>query len=523
MNYAFVIRNDRCIGCHACSTACKAENAVPVGVHRTWVKTVETGRYPDVRRHFQVTRCNHCERPPCVEICPTRAMYRRPDGIVEFDPDRCIGCKACLQACPYDAIHIDPATGTAAKCHFCAHRVEVGLEPPCVVVCPEHAILAGDLDDPESEVSRALATHPVTVRRPEQGTRPKLFYVEGADVALDPRFTDPSPAGYAWSEAPPAGEGPIRIGRGRVAGELVRSAWDIHHKVPWHWPVPAYLVSKGIGAGVLLVAALGVLAGLAPATPAVMLTSAITALAMVALTAVFLVLDLERPERFAWVLLKSHTKSWLVRGAWILTAFGALLTGWCALEAGVVTGVIDPGQAGTIRPWLLGAGVPLAVLTAAYTAFLFGQAEGRDLWQSPLLPAHLVLQALGAGAGALLVVGGAVAMPEAWGALALLVLGAVVVLDLALFIPGEFAISHGTEGAREAALAIRRGRWRRHFWGGSIALGHVVPLLLLGAAWVPGAEGWVPWLGAGAGGAFLLGLWLHEVAWVEAPQRVRNS
>src|SRR6476646_6379520 len=164
MNYGFLIRNDRCIGCHACSTACKSENEVPLGVNRTWVKYVETGAFPNNRRHFQVTRCNHCANQPCVRICQVSAMYQRDDGIVEFNPDACIGCKACLQACPYDAIYIDPDSGTAAKCHYCAHRTDVGLEPACVVVCPVHAILAGDLNDRNSEISRALATQRVRSR-----------------------------------------------------------------------------------------------------------------------------------------------------------------------------------------------------------------------------------------------------------------------------------------------------------------------------------------------------------------------
>ena len=85
---------------------------------RTWVKYTEKGKFPNTRRNFQVTRCNQCENPPCVAICPVTAMYRRPDGIVEFDGDKCIGCKACLNACPYDAIYIDPESHTAAKCHF---------------------------------------------------------------------------------------------------------------------------------------------------------------------------------------------------------------------------------------------------------------------------------------------------------------------------------------------------------------------------------------------------------------------
>src|SRR5688500_15431641 len=200
MNYGFLIRNDRCIGCHACSTACKSENDVPLGVNRTWVKNVEKGLYPDVRRHFQVTRCNHCANPPCVRICPVTAMYQRADGIVEFDPQVCIGCKACLQACPYDAIYIDPDSGTAAKCHFCAHRVEMNLEPACVVVCPEHAIISGDMDDPLSEISRMLADFQTTVRKPEQGTAPKLFYVDGDATAMHPSATDRAPVSFAWSD-----------------------------------------------------------------------------------------------------------------------------------------------------------------------------------------------------------------------------------------------------------------------------------------------------------------------------------
>ena len=166
MNYGFVIDNRKCIGCHACSTACKSENEVPLGVNRTWVKYTETGEYPNSTRHFQVSRCNHCDNPPCTRICPVTAMYQREDGIVEFDSDACIGCKACMQACPYDAIYIDPDTHTAAKCHYCAHRTDIGLEPACVVVCPEHAIIAGDMDDPRTEISQILATEKVTVRKP---------------------------------------------------------------------------------------------------------------------------------------------------------------------------------------------------------------------------------------------------------------------------------------------------------------------------------------------------------------------
>ena len=150
-----VIDQTRCIGCHACTTACKSENEVPLGVTRTYVKYVDVGVFPQVRRAFQVTRCNQCEDAPCVAACPTAAMYRRADGIVDFDKRICIGCKACMAACPYDAIFINPDDHSAEKCNFCAHRLDVGLEPACVVVCPTQAIMVGDVNDPTSVVAPA--------------------------------------------------------------------------------------------------------------------------------------------------------------------------------------------------------------------------------------------------------------------------------------------------------------------------------------------------------------------------------
>lgn len=192
IQYGFVIDNRVCIGCHACTVACKAEHLVPIGVNRTWVKYIEKGAYPNVRRNFQVSRCNHCTDAPCVTICPVTALFTRDDGIVDFDNRRCIGCKACTQACPYDAIYIDPSTDTAAKCNFCAHRIDQGLNPSCVNVCPEQAIRFGDLNDPLSDVSRLIARETATVRKPEKGTLPNLYYIDGDRAALDPFATTPT-------------------------------------------------------------------------------------------------------------------------------------------------------------------------------------------------------------------------------------------------------------------------------------------------------------------------------------------
>ena len=198
MNFGFIIDNRKCIGCHACTVACKSEHDVPIGVNRTWVKYIEKGEFPDTRRLFSVMRCNHCADAPCVEICPTEALYTRADGIVDFDDRRCISCKACTQACPYDSIYINPDTMVAQKCNYCSHRTDIGLEPACVVVCPEHAIISGDMDNPLTEISQLLARETVSVRKAEKGTNPKLFYIDGDKDSLNPTETNQS-ADYMWS------------------------------------------------------------------------------------------------------------------------------------------------------------------------------------------------------------------------------------------------------------------------------------------------------------------------------------
>ena len=179
--YGMVIDVRRCYGCNACSVACKAEFDVPLGETRSWVEEIEKGTYPFVSRSFLPRLCNQCSVPSCVSVCPTGATWRRAeDGIVVIDPNICIGCKYCLQACPYDQRFTNEDTGSADKCDFCIHRVSQGLDPACVEACPARARIFGDLNDPESEVSRLVAENPVTVLRPEQGTQPNVYYI-GAD------------------------------------------------------------------------------------------------------------------------------------------------------------------------------------------------------------------------------------------------------------------------------------------------------------------------------------------------------
>lgn len=175
--WAMLIDLRKCIGCQACTVACKFENNVPEGHFRTWVPDVELGAYPDVRRAFLPRLCNHCARPSCIEVCPAGATWQRKDGVVEIDYDICWGCGSCVDACPYDARFINPVTRTAEKCTFCTQRIDQGLLPACVESCVGGARQFGDLNDPDSPVSRAIREQPVQVLKPGTGNEPRVFYI----------------------------------------------------------------------------------------------------------------------------------------------------------------------------------------------------------------------------------------------------------------------------------------------------------------------------------------------------------
>lgn len=181
--YAMVVDIEKCTGCFSCAVACKAENAVPLGVWRSWLKMIEKGTYPNVSRSWMVLMCNNCENAVCVRVCPTRATYRREDGIVMVDPHRCIGCKYCIAACPYEVRYLNPLKRIVQKCQWCNHRVDMGIEPACVNACPTDALTFGDLDDPGSEVRRIIDSKPYQVLKPDHGTKPQVYYL-GVDMAV---------------------------------------------------------------------------------------------------------------------------------------------------------------------------------------------------------------------------------------------------------------------------------------------------------------------------------------------------
>ena len=483
----------RCIGCHACTTACKSENEVPVGVTRTYVKSVDIGTFPTARRAFQVTRCNQCQDAPCVTACPTGAMYQRPDGIVDFNKSICIGCKACIAACPYDAIFINPDDHSAEKCNFCAHRLDIGLEPACVVVCPTEAIIVGDLRDPSSRIAQLVNRAPVSVRRPEKETRPKVFY-RGADQAtLDPLAARrPSGGIFAWSQQ----TGPVVSGHPHAPASSAEAllSYDIGHSRPWGWRVSLYTWTKGLAAGAYLVPLLLVTVGRLDAAGALWRWCApLLAIAFLGVTGALLISDLKHPWRFPLIFLRPQLRSWLVRGAAVITAYGGLLA--VHLLMSLVVG-------GGASRWLGIAGGPLAAMTAIYTAFLFAQAKARDLWQSPLLPAHLFVQALLAGAAVTLLVAelvssGAVA-PTEW------VLGGAALAHLLLML-SEVTLTHGTTHAHLAVREMTRGIYAAPFWAGMALAAVAVAAPLIGPVAVPAA---------------LLGLLAYEHAYVQAAQSV---
>jgi Fe-S-cluster-containing dehydrogenase component len=481
MQYGFLLDHHRCIGCHACTVACKAENDVPLASFRTWVKYTEKGRFPAVKRHFAVLRCNHCTKPPCVTICPVNALSKRKDGIVDLDRDACIGCRACMQACPYDAIYLNEDSGAAEKCHFCAHRVEKGLQPACVIVCPENAIIAGDLHDPQSRISRMLRENETLVRRPEQKTQPNVHYKGVLPEALQPGLAE-RPEMYLWSDRPKTKPEPWP--ESVPTAPDLRTVLDAGHKVEWGWHVAAYLVTKGISAGAAIVA---------PFSASAWLPEGI-ALVFLLLTTWLLVDDLARPQYFLRLLTRPNTKSWLVRGGWILSAFGGVTA---AILAAHFLGLDELAR--TLR-WV---NLPLGLATAGYTAFLFAQCEGRDLWQE---------RALFLGAGAL--------MPFAhWKSPLTLWFGVGVVLH-AIFVTLELRKGHATENARQAVAFLRvveLGPIRKPHQLGT-SLGTMLPLALVLLSALGRMQPVAPALLGLAALCAAAGLYCYKYAYVRAGQ-----
>jgi len=539
MKYGFIIDNRKCIGCHACTTACKSEHEVPVGVNRTWVKQVEKGTFPDTRRLFSVMRCNHCTDAPCVEICPTEALHIRTDGIVDFDKDRCIGCKSCMQACPYDALYIDPETHTAAKCNYCAHRIDVGLEPACVNVCPEHAIISGDMEDASTEIAQLLARQPVKVRKPEKATIPNLFYIDADDSSLIPGATIATTTSLWGSQSRGVGhfakeaekmafsntdvveelvklnggyntkEGPIKSPKTvEVIMDKTKQVYNTPDKgILWGWEVSGYVWTKAISAGAVLMPFLALILKKDLLSEINMSIASLIGLLFLVLTGILLIKDLDQPTRFPYVLLRPHWGSWLVKGGYAITVFGALLT------ATLVGDYFDIFEVSGVLLWMTGI---VAIIVAVYTAFLFAQAKGRDFWQSPSLTIHMLNHSVMAGAALYLLIGQFMDVSPALISFASKTIVVTLIINIAIMLV-ELTITHPTTDAKRVVQMITKGRYKMSFWIGVVVLGNILPLILLSF----GSGGQIISLGIAV--LLLIGIYINNHIWVEAPQRIPLS
>lgn len=293
------------------------------------------------------------------------------------------------------------------------------------------------------------------MRSPEQNTGPNVFYL-GADRAVLEPLAAPVDDSYIWSTPDPH-----RLEVRDMQGDAVtgaRTTYNTAHPRPWGWRVTTYLWTKGVGAGALLIAALALILGVDLGVLGTLVAPAV-ALAGAATTAVLLVWDLKRPERFLYILFKPNPSAWLVWGSLALIFFSAVAALWLLVGVLAELGTLNPGTADTLFTVLAWAAVPAAVLTAGYTHFLFGQAEGRDLWQSPLLFWHLLVQAAMVGAGAL-----AVALPfvEVTADARQLVVRTLVVSTVAhvVVLAVEYGRRHGSRNAA-AAHAVVHGVTRR--------------------------------------------------------------
>jgi len=525
-----------CIGCHACTVACKSEHDVPIGVNRTHVKYIEKGEFPNNTREFSVHRCNHCADAPCVEICPTTALYTRADGIVDFDNDRCIGCKSCMQACPYDALYIDPETNTAAKCNYCAHRIDGGYEPACVVVCPVEAIISGDLDNTNSKITQLVANEDIMTRKPEKMTDPNLYYINGTNEMLNPNATERD-GDYLWSEQAAgvghyakyanqrltesdtenlliqlAMENSARTGvsfdkravdnvaqeiQQNVDAQEARRVYDSPSKgVLWGWEVPAYVWTKAIATGTFLMMAIWhFLGGSLDASSE--MAGLTTTLIFMGLTGALLVKDIDRPDRFLYVLLRPQWKSWLVRGAYIITGFGGLVS---------LKLLDNYYQLGL--DWLWIPGIIFAGLGAVYTAFLFNQARARDLWQTPIQSAiHMLVHATMAGSVVMMLIA-----PESSQWMANILLGGIVANMIIM--SKEILLPHDTPDTKKAIQLMTKGFYSKYYWIG-VTFGNLASAIIL--VTLPG--NWVLLAGVMALG----GIYLTEFVRIRVPQLIPLS
>ncbi len=486
--------------------------------------------WPDTKRSFSIMRCNHCTDAPCVTICPTSALHKRTDGIVDFDTSICIGCKSCMQACPYDALYIDPHDHTAQKCNYCVHRVEIGLQPACVVVCPEQAIVAGDLEDPASKIAVMVAAGDLTQRAVERGTSPNLWY-KGVEMAnVEPLAATRSNDGGIWRD--PAGienswldvdltsgadtDTPSRRVQDDAGHPRVVYANDF--PMPWGWRVSSYFLTKAISAGIAIAAAMALLFGASLESMWMRAGAPLLGGLLLGVTGVLLIWDLKRPDRFYFLLTKGNPSSWLVRGTWILTAQASAFGVW------FLAGVAQLESVATVSVWIAAI---IGLATAGYTALLFAQAKGRTLWNSPLLVWHMVAAAFAVGGGISLLAS-LVSVTRAASVSSAVLVSQTLPVGTAAFTWTMLigAVGLGTVAALEARAkhGADAAAAFHHMTQGAFAfeyrVGLVFSVLSPAAAAIAVLLGTPPVIGAAGGIVAMVGVWMVDDAFVKAGQSV---
>jgi len=390
--WAMVADLERCVGCQTCTAACRHANATSPAVQWRKVLDVEVGSYPHVSRVFVPVGCQHCADPPCMHVCPTTATRQRADGIVTIDYDLCIGCAYCEVACPYQArflVHephfaYGPAmqneleradaarVGVAQKCTFCSDRIDFGIEndltpgidpratPACVNSCIADALHFGDVDDPNSNVSRLLREQKSFRMHAELGTDPGFHYVYG-------KVNDTEKPGSVTASVVAS-----------VVGELRTRGVEPERQQHWDWKAAGNFICGGIGSGLFMFSAI---AGLRYGEVTLL---GWPALGFVALGLFLVLLKIGRPLRFVYVLYQPQ-RSWMTREAWIASVFFplaalALVFGMPALLMGaaVFAGLFLYSQAMILKEakgiaaWRIVWILPLMIAT--------GVAEGSGLF-----------------------------------------------------------------------------------------------------------------------------------------------
>ena len=440
-----------------------------------------------------------------------------------------------MQACPYDALYIDPDTNTAAKCNYCAHKIDGGYEPACVVVCPVEAIISGDLSDDNSKIAQLVANEDTMTRKPEKMTDPNLYYINGSTEMLDPNATERD-GDYVWSEQATgvghyakyadkrvaesdtenllvqlAMENSAKTGKpidqraiDNVAQEIqedvdtteARRVYDSPSKgVLWGWEVPAYVWTKALATGTFLMMAVWSLF-MGELSPESEMNGLIISLFFMGLTGGFLVKDLDRPDRFLYVLLRPQWKSWLVRGAYIITVFGGLVS------LKLIGNIFEISM-----NWVWVIGGIFAILGAVYTAFLFAQARARDLWQTPIQSAiHMLVHATMAGSVVMMIIA-----PDSSQWMTNILLWGIV--TNVIILAKEILMPHDTPDTKKAIELMTKGYYSKYFWAG-IVLGNLTPIVILNT---------VPSMVLIAGGLALIGIYLTEFVRIRVPQMIPLS